>query len=69
MLRSTDLLARIGGDEFAVIAPGSHGDGADRMGESLAAAISTREPADAAPTPRASLGVAVFPRTASPSRR
>jgi diguanylate cyclase (GGDEF)-like protein len=61
VLRSTDLLARLGGDEFAVIAPGSHGDGADRLGDSLAAAISAREPGGAAQTPHASLGVAVFP--------
>jgi diguanylate cyclase (GGDEF)-like protein len=61
VLRSTDLLARLGGDEFAVIAPGSHGDGADRLGDSLASAISAREPGGAAQTPHASLGVAVFP--------
>ena len=61
LLRSTDLLARIGGDEFAVLAPGSHGEGAARMGEAIAAAIAEREPGSRTPTPRASLGLAVFP--------
>src|ERR1700761_6995167 len=31
VLRSPDVLTRIGGDEFAVIAPGAHGDGAERL--------------------------------------
>jgi diguanylate cyclase (GGDEF)-like protein len=61
VLRSTDLLARIGGDEFAVIAPGSHGDGANRMGETMTTAISSHEPGVTTPAPNASLGVAVFP--------
>jgi diguanylate cyclase (GGDEF)-like protein len=61
VLRSTDLLARMGGDEFAVIAPGSHGEGATRMGEAIAAAIAERSPGSGLPAPRASLGVAIFP--------
>jgi diguanylate cyclase (GGDEF)-like protein len=61
ILRSTDLLARIGGDEFAVLAPGSHGEGAARMGEAIAAAIAEHEPGSHSPSPRASLGLAVFP--------
>jgi diguanylate cyclase (GGDEF)-like protein len=61
VLRSTDLLARMGGDEFAVIAPGSHGEGATRMGEAIAAAIAERSPGSSLPAPRASLGVAIFP--------
>jgi diguanylate cyclase (GGDEF)-like protein len=61
VLRSTDLLARIGGDEFAVLAPGAHGEGAERMGESIAAAIADREPGSRTPLPHASLGFAVFP--------
>ena len=61
MLRSTDTLARIGGDEFAVIAPGAHGEGARRMAESIRTAVSVREPGSEAPTPSASIGWAVFP--------
>jgi diguanylate cyclase (GGDEF)-like protein len=61
LLRSTDTLARIGGDEFAVVAPGAHGEGARRMAESIQAAIGVREPGTEAPVPTASIGWAVFP--------
>jgi diguanylate cyclase (GGDEF)-like protein len=61
MLRSTDTLARIGGDEFAVIAPGAHGEGARRMAESIRTAISLGDSDKPGPTPTASIGWAVFP--------
>lgn len=61
ILRSTDTLARIGGDEFAVIAPGSHGEGARRMAEALRTAVSLRDSDSAGPTPTASIGWAAFP--------
>jgi diguanylate cyclase (GGDEF)-like protein len=62
VLRSTDLLARVGGDEFAVIAPGARGDGAARMGESIVTAIAAHDPDSRSPAPRASFGLAVYPR-------
>jgi diguanylate cyclase (GGDEF)-like protein len=61
MLRSTDVLARIGGDEFAVIAPGAQGEGAQRMAESIGTAVSLREPGSPSPQPSASVGWAVYP--------
>jgi diguanylate cyclase (GGDEF)-like protein len=61
MLRSSDVLARIGGDEFAVIAPGAQGEGARRMAESIGTAVSLPEPGSEAPQPSASIGWAVFP--------
>jgi diguanylate cyclase (GGDEF)-like protein len=61
MLRSSDVLARIGGDEFAVIAPGARGEGARQMAESIGTAVSLREPGSQTPQPTASIGWAVFP--------
>jgi diguanylate cyclase (GGDEF)-like protein len=62
ILRSTDTLARIGGDEFAVIAPGAHGEGARRMAEAIRTAVGVHEPGSKGPTPSASIGWAIFPK-------
>jgi diguanylate cyclase (GGDEF)-like protein len=61
ILRSTDSLARIGGDEFAVIAPGAHGEGAERMAEAIRTAVGLRASDTRGPVPSASVGWAVFP--------
>ncbi len=61
ILRSTDTLARIGGDEFAVIAPGAKGEGAQRMAEAIGTAVSLPESDRRGPVPSASVGWAVFP--------
>lgn len=61
ILRSTDTLARIGGDEFAVIAPGAHGDGARLLAESICEAVGTQYSDSGIPAPTASVGWAIYP--------
>jgi diguanylate cyclase (GGDEF)-like protein len=61
ILRATDTLARIGGDEFAVIAPSARGEGAQRMAEAIGTAVSLPESDRRGPVPSASVGWAVFP--------
>jgi diguanylate cyclase (GGDEF)-like protein len=61
ILRATDTLARIGGDEFAVIAPGAHGEGAERMAEAIRTAVALGGSDAGGPVPSASVGWAVFP--------
>ncbi|HEU4599233.1 MAG TPA: diguanylate cyclase [Solirubrobacterales bacterium] len=61
ILRSTDTLARIGGDEFAVIAPGAHGEGARQLAEAICMAVADPGDGADAPAPSTSVGWAVFP--------
>lgn len=61
ILRSTDTLCRIGGDEFAVVAPGVNREGARLIAEAICAAVSTHYSDTGTPAPSASVGWAIFP--------
>ena len=60
VLRSDDTLARIGGDEFAVIAPGASTEGARMIADALHGAIGEIEPSWETPV-CISVGWATFP--------
>lgn len=60
--RSTDLVARVGGEEFAVLLPHTHADGAQQAAEQLRAAVAAlgipHGGSDTAPHVTISIGVA-----------
>ena len=64
VVREGDCLARIGGDEFAVIAPGARSSGVARIVASLEEAIGGADFPDGIPAVRASFAWAVAPADA-----
>ncbi len=65
MVRADDTLARIGGDEFAVIAPGAGEAGARNLAESIRTSLCADTGESSTPAPHASIGWAVYPEDGS----
>jgi diguanylate cyclase (GGDEF)-like protein len=64
VVRDGDCLARIGGDEFAVIAPGARSSGVARIVSALEEAIAGADVPDGLPAARASFAWAIAPADA-----
>lgn len=61
-LNETQVAARIGSDEFAVLTPCSHGVAAGRLAEEIRAALYAADgPAGGEPLPAVTIGIALFP--------
>jgi diguanylate cyclase (GGDEF)-like protein len=60
-VRATDVVARQGGDEFAVLVPETDESGAAMLAERIEQALASIQAAGRAPV-RASIGMAMFPR-------
>jgi diguanylate cyclase (GGDEF)-like protein len=64
VVRDGDCLARIGGDEFALVSPGSAGTGVERIVDALGAAIAGAPSPDGVPSVQATFASAVAPQDA-----
>jgi diguanylate cyclase (GGDEF)-like protein len=65
VVRDGDCLARIGGDEFALVAPGASGSGVQRIVDALGTAIADVPSFDDVPAVRATFAWAVAPHDSS----
>ena len=67
-LRASDLGARWGGDEFAIVMPNATSAAAHHLGERLMAHLSEQQHSDADSTVSVSIGIAIFDPAVSPHR-